>query len=213
MLLGQMMQRLSKVLDDAGRAADRLIRGARPGRMVEDVRAAAPTLVRTYANAAGVLAALEYDDVREREGLTGYRALPAVTVDASHVQAVSVLAVVQHTSLDEMSKAFVVEVEKFVADAHRDTTMWNVRRDPAAVGWRRIARPNGCQMCRMLADRGAVYKEATATFATHLGCRCTAQAAFGGKEANVMQYVASRRSRTPEQRAELRAYLNEFFPR
>lgn len=207
------MQRLTRVLDAAVETAERLVRQARPGLMVEDVREVAPTLVQTYANAAGALAVLEYDDLRAREGLAGYRAEMHVEVDVNHVQAVSVLAVTQHNLVDEMASAFAAEVEKFVADAHRDTMIWNVHRDPRAVGWRRIARPDGCQMCRMLADRGAVYKESTVTFSTHLGCRCSAQAAFGGEEANVMQYTASKRKRTAKDRANVREYLNEFYPR
>jgi hypothetical protein len=67
----------------------------------------------------------------------------------------------------------------------------------------------------MLADRGAVYKESTARFASHPNCFCSAQPVFGendtGEEASVIQYIASRRSRTPEQRAVLRDYLAANF--
>ena len=101
-----------------------------------------------------------------------------------------------------------------VARPYRDTILANQRNDPAAVGWKRIT-VGGCKLCRMLADRGAVYKESTALFATHANCNCTAAAVFvgaeDGPEASTIQYKASARSRTPKQRDELRAYLNTYY--
>ena len=68
----------------------------------------------------------------------------------------------------------------------------------------------------MLAARGAVYLDNTARFAAHTHCKCTAQPVFSssdyGDEANVMQYMASRKKRTPEQQAALREYLNSNYP-
>lgn len=52
--------------------------------------------------------------------------------------------------------------------------------DPALeVRWRRIAGPNACEFCRMLAGRGAVYRADTATFLSHDGCSCVAEPVFG----------------------------------
>lgn len=118
------------------------------------------------------------------------------------------------------------EVQQAVANAFRDTVIENTKDDPDAVGWRRFARPEACKFCLMLAARGAVYTEATARFAAHGAngrdgrkggdCMCIAGPAFGGQEiwaeATPMQYVASRKTRTPERRAELREYLNHNFP-
>lgn len=118
------------------------------------------------------------------------------------------------------------EAERLVADAFRDTVTGNVAEDPAAVGWRRFAQPEACKFCLMLAARGAVYTEKTARFAAHGAvmrgdrkggnCMCIAGPAFGGKEiwaeATPMQYVASRKRRTPEQKKALRDYLNTNYP-
>jgi hypothetical protein len=67
----------------------------------------------------------------------------------------------------------------------------------------------------MLADRGAVYIDTTVRFAAHGHCQCTAQPVFSsndyGEEATVMQYMASRKRRTPAQQASLRQYLNTNY--
>lgn len=129
-------------------------------------------------------------------------------------------------ALEESLTLLTPQVEEAVANGFRDTVTANVAADPDAVGWQRHARPEACKFCLMLAARGAVYTADTARFAAHgavMGgdrkggnCMCIAGPAFGGKEiwaeASPMQYVASQRTRTPEQQAALREYLNENFP-
>lgn len=109
--------------------------------------------------------------------------------------------------------AEIVQIE--TARPYRDTILTNRRKDPQAVGWSRVT-SGGCRFCRMLADRGAVYRESTARFAAHSNCNCTAQPVFRnndpGTEVGVMQYLASRRRRTPAQQKVLRDYLNTHYP-
>jgi len=97
---------------------------------------------------------------------------------------------------------------------YRDTILENRKRDPSAVGWRRITN-GGCKLCRMLADRGAIFMDTTARFAAHTNCKCTAQPVFStgdyGEEASVMQYMASQKRSTPTSRARLREYLNTNY--
>jgi hypothetical protein len=99
----------------------------------------------------------------------------------------------------------------------RETIRRTAVSDPRAAGWKRITNTGACQFCRMLADRGAVYRERTATFSAHRGCGCSAAPVFlGGEvgpEASVQQYLASRKTRTKEQRQQLRDYLNTNYPR
>jgi hypothetical protein len=108
--------------------------------------------------------------------------------------------------------AEVVQLD--TARPFRQTVLENRRRDPEAVGWRRVT-SGGCKLCRMLADRGAVYRHDTARFAAHPSCHCGAEPVFGandtGETASVMQYVASRRNRTAAQKADLRAYLDTYY--
>jgi hypothetical protein len=107
-------------------------------------------------------------------------------------------------------------VQRDVAAGFWDTMTENVKEDPEAVGWQRVARDGACPFCRMLADKGAVYrKESTATFAAHTSCHCVAAPKFAGgelgPEADAMQYVASSKRRTPQQRAALREYLKKHY--
>ncbi|MBF4602826.1 hypothetical protein [Curtobacterium sp. VKM Ac-2884] len=116
---------------------------------------------------------------------------------------------------DDVDSRLAQVVQLETARPYRDTVLGNRKRDPDAIGWAR-ATAGGCKFCRMLADRGAVYRERSASFAAHPNCHCTAYPVFRGgdhgPEANAMQYVASRRSRTPAQQAVLREYLNENYP-
>jgi hypothetical protein len=68
---------------------------------------------------------------------------------------------------------------KTVLDAGRATLLGGVEDDPRARGWERIASPAACDFCLDLSGRGPVYKaEATADFAAHGGCGCTARVVY-----------------------------------
>lgn len=106
-------------------------------------------------------------------------------------------------------------VQKEVAGGFRQTIRENVHRDPDAVGWRRHARPGACRFCLHLASKGAIFKRDTALFAAHTNCHCTASPVFDGQdgpEADVMQYMASKRKRTAAERKRLRDYLANKYP-
>ena len=179
-----------------------------------------PGIITYYADGSAALAADFYEDERLSAGVAGrYTATTVVTDRTVKVRRAIVWAAeplfagtVGATLLVRDRLAEVVQLE--TARPYRDTILGNTRRDPQAIGWRRIARATGCKLCRMLADRGAVYQESTAQFATHPGCGCTAQPVFKthvGEEANTMQYVASRKNRTPAQQARLREYLDTYY--
>lgn len=178
-----------------------------------------PTVVSYYSDGSSALAADFYEERRELAGVRSrFRAQPVVLdrgekIRRAVVWAAAPLFLVEPNLFDVRSRlAEVVQLE--VARPYRDTITANRRRDPDAVGWRRITR-GGCKFCRMLADRGAVYKQASARFAAHPNCHCTAEPVFTtndtGVEASVLQYKASRRSRTAAQRAEVRDYLNTYY--
>lgn len=97
---------------------------------------------------------------------------------------------------------------------YRDTTLRNGSRDGMFAGYKRIARASSCGFCKALADRGAVYKKNTAYFAAHDSCQCTAAATFVGQphgdEASVMQYTASKRRRTPAEKAAINDWAASY---
>lgn len=58
----------------------------------------------------------------------------------------------------------------------RETLLGAVKGDPAAQGWQRVTDSSPCAFCRMVASRGAVFKdEAGADFKAHGGCGCGAE--------------------------------------
>ena len=176
-----------------------------------------PDVINYYSFGSSALAADYYEDERERQAAPKLYVAEPVIVERTEKIRRAVAWASDPLFTDDPSGvegrlADVVQLE--TARPYRDTILANRQRDPSAVGWRRITN-GGCKLCRMLADRGAVYSDTTARFATHGHCKCTAQPVFTssdyGEEASVMQYMASRKRRTPAQRAALREYLNTNY--
>lgn len=176
-----------------------------------------PDVVAYYSVGSAALAADFYDDERERAAPPKLYLAEPIIADRTEKLRRAVAWASDPLFADDPETAVgrladVVQLES--ARPFRDTVLTNRRRDPSAVGWRRVTN-GGCKLCVMLAARGAVYLDTTARFATHTNCKCSAQPVFSsedyGDEANVMQYMASRKRRTPEQQANLREYLNTNF--
>lgn len=177
---------------------------------------AVPEIVGYYSEGAAALAADFYDERRALAGVKSEYASELVINDRT----VKIRRAVAWASSDgltdaEADKRFAEIVQAEVSMPYRDTIVQNRRQDPASAGWRRIT-GTCCRFCRMLADRGAVYKQPTALFAAHPHCDCTAEPVFRGQvvgpEASAFQYAASRRGKTPKQKADLRAYLDANYP-
>lgn len=187
----------------------------------EQIRAAlldvTPSLVLAYADGTSALAADWYDDLREQAAAPGrFTAEPVVNDRSEKVARLVVWAseplFQPEPSVEKVALRLLPDVQKEIARPFRDTVTTNTTRDPAASGWRRVSSGSGCKFCRMLADRGAVYKAETARFASHGNCHCSAAPAFGdAPEASSLQYVASQRRRSDKDRARLREYLNANY--
>jgi hypothetical protein len=162
------------------------------------------------------LAADFYDDTRERAGAPGRFSAEPVILDRGEkigravAWASGPLFGEEGSTLARLAE--VVQLE--TARPYRDTILTNRNRDPQAAGWRRVA-ADGCAFCRMLADRGAVYRANSARFASHPNCHCTAEPVFQGErigeEASVVQYTASKRRPTERDRERVRSYLAENY--
>lgn len=176
-----------------------------------------PDIVGYYSLGSSALAADYYEDERERAAAPRLYVAEPVIADRTEKIRRAVAWASDPLFDDDVATtsarlAEVVNLE--TARPFRDTILTNRRRDPSSVGWRRVTN-GGCKLCRMLADRGAVYIDTTARFAAHPSCKCTAQPVFGsedyGEEANAMQYMASRKRSSPEAKARLRDYLNTNY--
>jgi len=178
-----------------------------------------PGLIDYYSDGSSALALDHYETQRELAGATS-AFVPQIVENDRTVKTRRAIAWAAAPLLIDPDDVLSVGsrmgelIQLEVARPYRDTTMVNQQNDPYAIGWRRITH-GGCKLCQMLSDRGAVYKQATAAFATHPNCHCTAEAVFrggeSGPEASVMQYQASSKSKSPAQRASLRDYLDANY--
>lgn len=177
-----------------------------------------PSVVGYYSDGSSALAADFYDDERAQASVKNrFTATPIINdpgdklFNAIAWAAAPLLDVGEQDAQDRL--AGVVQLN--VARPYRDTITGNRRRDSEAIGWKRVC-VGGCSFCQMLAGRGSVYSDDTVRFASHPHCHCTAVPVFRGGEygppATDFQYVASRKTRTPAQRAALRSYLATYYP-
>lgn len=176
-----------------------------------------PNVISYYSDGSSALAADFYEDERDRWEEPGtYTAIPIIPDRVEKIRRSVAWAVepLRGDDLDLTQNRLAGVVNMETARPYRDTILGNRAQDDRCIGWQRNT-SGGCKLCVMLADRGAVYKKSTVRFAAHPHCKCTAVPVFlnspDGEEASVMQYVASRRNRTPEQRAALREYLNDNY--
>ena len=107
-------------------------------------------------------------------------------------------------------------VGRLALNGGRDTILETTNADPAARGWERVVGGNACDFCEMLADRGVVYSEATADFAAHDHCSCSAAPAFsdgtrGDTRSVQSEFTPSDRQFTPEQRAVRNERVRQFI--
>lgn len=181
-------------------------------------------LVPPYYDAAGSLAVDWYDELRDESRPTSLYT-PTIIGDPAtdwiEREAAKFRRELDATNpdIEAETQKIIAEIarlaEKEVARGYRDSILGNTRQDEDAIGWSRVTRPGACRFCRMLADKGAVYKESTAGFAAHTDCHCAARPAFRngehGPEATVEQYLASKKRRTAAERERVREYLDQRY--
>lgn len=177
-----------------------------------------PDLVEQYGLGAAAVAAEWYDEQRAARGVAGrFEAIAAAPTSADAVEQM-VRFGAQHLFTDDPGQtlAYVQQrATKHALQPGRDTITLSSDRDPFAAGWRRVTRAGSCKFCRMLADRGAVYRESTVHFASHGACNCAAVPAWDrdAPEVDVRAYVASQRtsSMSPRQREAHTARVREYL--
>ncbi|MFD5137459.1 hypothetical protein ACFWMX_14655 [Streptomyces sp. NPDC058378] len=83
--------------------------------------------------------------------------------------------------LGQAEKKAEAVAQKLVTDQGRGTVQAAVRQDRQATAWARAAALGACAFCKLLATRGAVYKQDTADFRAHDGCHCGVVPVFRGQ--------------------------------
>lgn len=160
----------------------------RKGLSETGLKAALPPLVATYGAAAAAVAADWYDELRDAQNVSGrFRARPANIADAGEEALVGWAFA---TAADEHSVKTLLAggLQRRLANFSRTTITTSSVDDPGADGWQREG-SGECAFCAMLIGRGAVYSEASADFASHDHCNCTAVPAFSGEPRPVKPYT------------------------
>jgi hypothetical protein len=158
---------------------------------------AAAGMVAKYRRTSAGLAAAYLRAYRVASGLDGDVKIfvpPALNVkqlDASlhatsvaHIKAAAARGVAADVAMSNALTQAAGSMARLVLDSGRETVVQTVRSDPRALGWQRVLGGGGCDFCRMLAGRGAVYGEDSAGFDAHDRCGCTSEAVYTEAQAN-----------------------------
>lgn len=157
-----------------------------------------PAIVTEYGTLGATLAAEWYDDQRDKAGVRGsFSAVPIEPSDRG-AQALIGWALGEATDDAGLQRLILGGTQRRIADHVRFTITESATADPGARGWQRTG-VGECKFCDMLIGRGAVYSEATADFAAHDNCKCSAVPAWKGEPIPVKPYkVSPRRTLGPD---------------
>lgn len=179
-----------------------------------------PLLVARYGESAAAVAADWYDEARAAEAVPGkFRATMADSPyqDASEPLVRRAAGALFTDAPEGALLTLAATVPKYVLAASRATISLSADRDPRASGWQRVASGGACRFCRLLAGKGAVYRETSVHFAAHGHCNCAAVPSWdpSAPEVHVDLYKASQRttSMTPDQKDAHNALIRHAIDR
>lgn len=190
---------LTRLLVRDVRSLRRLILPSRLRESVPDWLAAMNTVIDQYSRTSAALAAEFYDAQREAAGAPGPFTVPVVEPPPEEQTQASLRWATKDlwprepeeatpaqlqpmdVRLDQAEVKTEQVAQKLVADTGRGTVREAVRRDRQATAWARSAALGACAFCKMLASRGAVFKQDTADFRAHDGCHCGVIPVFRGQ--------------------------------
>ncbi|MFF3324962.1 hypothetical protein [Streptomyces sp. NPDC002889] len=173
-------------------------------------------LVGQYGAASATLAARSYDGQRDAANVPGrFDAQPASAPPDEQVEASLRWATKDLWATDEEQAPFDVRLaqaeqraqavaQKLVADQGRATIREAVDRDRGAAAYARAAALGGCSFCKLMASRGAVYKNAqtagreanerftgdASVVKFHDNCHCTIIPVFRGQAFELSPHAA-----------------------
>ncbi|MEU2674212.1 hypothetical protein ABZ622_36185 [Streptomyces sp. NPDC007164] len=194
-------QGLTRMLTRDMRSLRRLIIPSRLQASVPDWILAVRALVDQYGSASASLAADYYEAERVAAAVTGRFTVPLLDPppdeqvdtslrwatkdiwerDTDNPATTDAQREPLWARLDQAEKKAEAVVQKLVTDQGRGTVREAVRQDRQATAWARAASLGACAFCKLLATRGAVYKQETANSRSHDGCHCGVVPVFRGQ--------------------------------
>lgn len=173
-----------------------------------------PELTAIYGEAAATLGADWYDEIRETEAPPNARRFTARTValppsEQTDVIARWVVGPLFDAEPDWAGAKALADgsLQRLIADMDRGTTIGSSLADPSANGWRRVTDGQACGFCRMLASRGAVYRESTVNFGAHDNCGCSGVPSFGDDRIAAREFAPSTRNISPADQQRAREWM------
>ena len=179
-------------------------------------RAAVAALIDRYGAAAATLAADSYERQRLTADVAGsFDARPAADAPEEQVEESLRWATADLWPTEEEQEPFDVRLaaaqaraegvaQKLVADRARATMRESADRDRGAVAYARAAALGACSFCKLMASRGAVYKDAgragrdaneqfsgdDSVVKFHDNCHCTIVPVFRGQRFELSSHAA-----------------------
>ena len=201
---------LSRLLVRDMKGLRRLIIPSRLQESVPDWIEAVRALVDQYGAASASLAADYYEAERVAAAVTGRFTVPLVKSppdeqvdnslrwatkdvwerDPEDPATTDAQREPLETRLAQAEKKAEAVAQKLVTDQGRGTVREAVRRDSQATAWARSAALGACAFCKLLAVRGAVYKQDTADFRAHDGCHCGVVPVFRGQRFELSDHAS-----------------------
>lgn len=199
------------------RALRSSLRNASPEAARDALLEVAPAIADRHGRVIAAGSAEWYEQVRRSQVGGAFAAsmasLPAADVIRQNVRYAAGALFVDHRV--SPFESLTGSLTRHVMDVSRNTIRENTVRDTRSAGWQRLVELNGCDFCKMLGARGAVYKRRTADFASHDNCRCRAVPSWDrdAPEVGVRTYTASERTdgMTPAQKARHQSNIRNWI--
>lgn len=141
-----------------------------------------PALGSKYGDAAATIAADWYDSLRAQSRARGsFSASAALPDSTARLEATARWGLSPmfgpNPTPDTALTLLQGGLQRFVADAHRETITSAIVADPAKAGWTRVG-VGECDWCQQYID-GEVHYVAGYDFPAHDNCNCTAVPSWG----------------------------------
>ena len=217
MSAAEQRQAIADLAELARRDLFKLLSGVDPKDYRDALAAVLPQLGSAYGDAAAALAADWYESLREAAEVRGrFAPVLAREPDVGRWESLAGWAA---SHLDPLALA-AGGLQRSIADQHRLTIVGSSIADPAASGWRRVARAGACGFCKVLADRrsdgeNGVYTEASVQFKSHDNCSCTASPLWAPNVTKVIgvpfRYSQKKASWSAERKARENARMRDYI--